>query len=297
MRIRAPRLSLAVGAAVLCLFAGCGKQEEPPAPAPVAAGVAARINGEVISFDQVRDIDGAQGADEVNPVVVDRLVDMTLLAQAARSLGLDKDPEVARRLDASARVILARAYLERATADVASAPSADEVRNYYDKHPELFAQRRIFQLREVSTAWPVSGAEELKRSLQSARGALEVDRQLAAKGLQFSERQLMEPAERLPLSAVKQIAQLAPGRSIVLVDAEAAVGRPGRARVLTLVSSRSMPRTMAEASPAIEAFLLNEKRRTAGREHVAELRARAQVVKYAGDPPVGSTYARQPSAR
>lgn len=297
MRTGALLLPLVTSAAALWLLSGCAKTEEPPATEPVAARAAAKVNGEVISFEQVRDIEGVRAADEVDASALDRLVDLTLLAQAARTQGLDKDPDVARRLEASTRVILARAYLDRMADGSVRAPSTVEARKYYDEHPELFAERRTYQLRELRIAWPAAGGEDLKKSLQSTRSAADVDRQLAAKGLRFTERQILEPAERLPLPAIKQIAQLAPGQSVVLVEAEAVEGRPGRARVLTMVSSRATPRALAEALPAIESFLHKERRRLAGRDHVAELRANAQVIKYAGDPLIEPLHARQPPTR
>lgn len=298
MRSRALRRPLVSGAAALLVLSACGKSEPPPAPEPPAAGrVAAKVNGEVISFDQVRDVEGMRDADAVDPGALDRLVDLTLLAQAARTKGLDKDPEVARRLEASARAILARAYLDQVADASAQPPSAVEARKYYDDHPELFAQRRTYQLREVRTAWPGAGADDLKKALQTTRNPADIDRLLTGKGLRFSERQLLEPAERLPLPAVKQIAQLSPGQSIVLVDAEPADDRPGSARVLTVVNSRSTPKSVEQALPAIQAFLHNEKRRLAGREHVAQLRAGAQVLKYAGDPLIEPLHARKPATR
>lgn len=280
-------------AASLCLLAACGKKEEV-AEQP-AGRVAAKVNGEVIVFDQVQDVDGLSGTDTVDPGALDKLVDLTILAQAARAKGLDKDPVIARRLEAAARGILARAYLDQAAEASFQPPSAVEARKYYDEHPELFAQRRTYQMRELKLSWPAEGGEALRKSIEAARSPGDVDKLLASKGLKFAERALLEPAERLPLNAVKAISKLPAGGSIVLVDAEAGPAQPGRARVLTLVSAKPSPKSVEDSLPAIQAFLHNERRRAAGREHVAQLRAGAQVLKYAGDPLIEPVHARKPA--
>ncbi len=58
--------------------------------------------------------------------------------------------------------------------------------------------------------------------------------------------------------------------------------RPGGVQILSLAASRSQPLTLAQATPAIEQFLLNERKRKLVADDLAALRAGAKI-EYLGD--------------
>src|ERR671934_1186453 len=100
------------------LLAGCDR-----APATRAdAQLVARVNGIEISAHRLRAAGGASVAQ-----AVEKIIDRELLVQKAVEAGLERDAQVAERIDDARRQVLAQAYIERAAA-VAAKPSREEVR-------------------------------------------------------------------------------------------------------------------------------------------------------------------------
>ena len=114
---------------------------------PANTHALARVNGVEISARQLP-----------NQQALEKIIDRELLVQKALAAGLDKDPAVAETLDNARRQVLAQAYVERVATGGAK-PTRDEVRAFYDQNPALFAERRIYRIRELTVAEPADLAE------------------------------------------------------------------------------------------------------------------------------------------
>jgi hypothetical protein len=79
----------------------------------------------------------------------------------------------------------------------------------------------------------------------------------------------------LPLASVDQFGKMKDGQAIFNV-------RPGGAQVINLAASRAQPVTLEQATPAIEQFLLNERKRKLVADDLAALRSAAKI-EYVGD--------------
>src|SRR6185369_1599295 len=99
---------------------------------------------------------------------LDRVIDRELLVQQAQQLGLDRDPEVARKVEEARRQVLAQAWLDRAAARD-NRSSAAETAKFYDENPALFAQRRIYRFQELVVSVP---ADKVDPQLNLIRGEL-----------------------------------------------------------------------------------------------------------------------------
>src|SRR5689334_10316465 len=106
MRLALPAAALLV--AVLAL--ACSRDE-------TRARIAARVNGEAISIDRLRQALAQSNAAAERPAapaaLMEREIDRELLAQKARDLHLERDRVVAAAIEAATTGILAQAYLER----------------------------------------------------------------------------------------------------------------------------------------------------------------------------------------
>src|SRR5439155_358989 len=107
------------------------------------AQLVARVNGIEISARQIR-----TGAAPSVAQAVDKVIDRELLVQKALEAGLERDPLVKDSIDSARRQVLAQAYLDRA-AGTRAAPSREEVRAFYAENPALFAERRVYRMREL----------------------------------------------------------------------------------------------------------------------------------------------------
>lgn len=266
-----PRVGRAAcGAAVVLLLAACGARSDK-----AATQVAAKVNKDEISVHQVNFMMQRQGAvapgqeQQVSQEAVERLIDQQLALQKAEELKIDRDPQVMQAVDAARREIVARAYLERMGSSI-SKPTPQEIRQYYASKPQLFAQRRIFDLREVNIEATPEQIQPLQHKLATARNAEELSAQLRAAGLRHEVRQSSTAPESLPMAVVDRVAALGPGQSLVLTA-------PGGAKVVYLVEARPAPLDEAAAAPRIERFLLNERKRQVFEQDLKALRAKAQI--------------------
>lgn len=255
-------------------LAACGGRSSDP-----ASQIAAKVNREEISVHQVNYFLRRQGpvaptqVDAASRRTLEALVDQEVAVQAALEQKLDRDPIVVQSLEAARRELLARAYAERSTRGI-SAPTPQEVKQYFDSKPALFARRRLYTL--VDTAIDATPEEQklIAAQLPTTRGAGDVKVVLRQAGLRFGSRHTTVGAEALPLQAVDQIAALNDGQSLL-------VGGPRDAHIYTVVETRPAPLNLEEARGAIENFLTAERRRMALDLQIKALRE-ASRIEYVG---------------
>ena len=265
----------ALAATVLCLSlvtVACGKGGDKKASSQVAV----KVNGDEVSVHQVDLILRRQVAnvpanqqDVVTRRVVETLVDQEILSQAARKDKLDQDPQVVQMMEAAKRDVLARAYLERLS-DKVTEPSSDEVDRYYDSHPNLFSQRRLYSLQETTVAMPADKAAQLKEKLEATPSMEKLDEVLKAESVRSNTRQLSISAEDVPLGLLDQLAALKEGRSVVQLQ-------EGSGRVLTMINSKLSPIPPAQAKRLIAMHLVKERQRNALQQGVKALREQSKI--------------------
>lgn len=283
-----PRISLLtsalVTAAVLTLAAcggGSGGGEEKK-----ATQVAAKVNGEEVTVHQ---INGALPKMN-NPTeaqvktatkqVLERLIDQQLFIQKAMEGKLDRDPQVMTAIENARREILSRAYVERVMGNAAK-PDAAEVKKFYDAHPELFSERRVYRLQEV--AMQVAGAEleALKQALPPMKTLQEVVAYAKEKNIRVTANSSVRAAEQLPMEFAARVSKLKDGEII-------AVPGPGGIAIVQIVASQSQPLNEQQGTPFIEQFLQNKARMEIAKNELKTLRGAAKI-EYVGD------YAKDPA--
>jgi EpsD family peptidyl-prolyl cis-trans isomerase len=269
---RAAAAALLLAVALAGSLAGCGD----PTKRERRAGVekAAIVNGEAVTMPQIELALQQRGvrpeqAQAAGQVVLERLIHQQLAAQRAAELKLDREPRVQLQLEAARREVLARAYAEHVGAGAAR-PTADEVRRYYDNHPWLFGERRLYSLQELAIEARPEQVDELRRRLAESKEIGELVEWLRANGYRVAVSQAVRAAEQLPPASVKAIAGLQDGQALL----QAA---PNGVRVVVRAGSQPQPVTLEQATPAIEALLLAERRRALVRDDLTALRREAKV--------------------
>ena len=257
----------ALVAAVVLALAGC---RGPDANGPPAA---ARVNKREISVQDVEYVLGQRGSGARRPQaagreVLEQLIDQELALQAAVAREIDRDPQVQQQLEAARREIVARAYLDR-VAQKAPAPSKEEIVRFFESHPQLFAQRRIYTLRQIKIDAPASAIAELNSHLASDS----IDAFMAyvsRGGYPMTDEQVVRPAEQLPMASLPEYARLREGEPLSsVVD--------GQLQIDVLVHSRLQPTDLAHAEAAIAQLLLNDRRRQMVADDLRSLRAIASL--------------------
>jgi EpsD family peptidyl-prolyl cis-trans isomerase len=273
-------VSLLGCAALAAALAGCG---QGPAAQPAAKGVraspagdardagklAAKVNGTPISVVQ---ISGAPGVSSAQ--ALEKIIDRELLVQKALQAKLDRDPQVVQAIETSRRQLLAQAYLERAAAAAKSTP--DEVSAFYSENPALFAQRRIYRLRELVVTASADQLELIRSEAASATDLDEVAGWLKWRNLKVGPvTGATQPAEQLPLGHLSRLAGMRQGEIAVFASA------PG-ATLVQLVHAQDAPLTEQQAAPLIEQFIAGRKRLELAAAEVRRLREVA-TIEYVGD--------------
>src|SRR5215207_8221574 len=146
------RAAILAAAALTLLLAGCGDKKDKDKP---ATQTAARVNKEEITVHQInyvlsqqRGLPPAQAA-SASRQVLERLIDQELALQKAADQKIDRDPRVVQQIEAVRREVISRAYLEK-IGEGAPKPTPAEVAAYYETHPALFKERRVYSLQEVN---------------------------------------------------------------------------------------------------------------------------------------------------
>jgi EpsD family peptidyl-prolyl cis-trans isomerase len=185
--------------------------------------------------------DAPAQAASAESLALERLIEQELALQKASDQKLDRDPRVMQQIEASRREIISRAYVEK-IGEGAPKPSPAEVKAYYDKHPALFANRRVYNLQEVDIELAPAQVDAVKAALQAAKTFPAFVEYLKANGFKFQGTEGVRAAEQLPLASLDQFAALKDGQAVF-------VARPKGARVIHLVASRSQPVNLDRRPP------------------------------------------------
>ena len=279
--------------ASVVLLAGCGDKKDK-----AASQTAAKVNKDEITVHQINFVLQQQRGlrpeqtDAASRQILERLVDQQLALQKSDDMKLDRDPRVVQQLEAARREILARAYLEK-IGEGAPKPSADEIKKYYDEKPALFSERRVYSIQEIAIEAKPEQVAELREKLAASKNINEFTEFLKAKDYRFSGNQAVRAAEQLPLNSLDSFARMKDGQAMVVPAASGV-------QVVLLAGSRSQPVSEEQARPAIEAYLLNERRRKLVEDDMKALRSASKIefvgkFAQAASAPVGAASAAAPS--
>ena len=227
---------------------------------PTNTHALARVNGVEISARHA----------PMTTQALEKIIDRELLVQKALEAGLDKDPAVLETIDNARRQALAQAYVER-LAGAAVKASRDEVRAFYNDNPALFAERRIYRVRELTAAVPAEAIRELH-----ARDLDDIAASLKSRGARFTLKTQTQPAEELPLAFLPQLARMKPGE-LAVFPVPASHAGPAGSSAIQLIHAEDAPLDAEQASALIEQFLAGRKRLQLAAAEVKKLREGARI--------------------
>jgi len=265
------RVSLAA-VAVATLLVACGGDKGDK-----VSQTAAKVNKEEITVHQINFVlQRQQGlkpeqTEAASRQVLERLIDQELAVQKAQEQKLDRDPRVVQQIEALKREIIARAYVER-VGESAAKPTNEEIAKYYADKPALFKDRRIYSLQEVQIEARPDQYDMLRAKLAEAKSINEFAEFLKANDFRFNGNQAVRAAEQLPLASLDRISRLKDGESDM-----APTPNGSGLTVLYLIGSRSQPVDEARARPAIEAFLLNQRKTEVVQKDLKALRDSSKI--------------------
>ena len=276
-----------LGVAFCLLLAACGGKKTD------ATQLVARVGTDEIS---VHELNAAlarlpEGGEAVNAQtsreLLEKLIDERLAADQAVNNKLDRSPAVVLAMEEARRDILAQAYLQQVVARQAK-PSTVDVNRYFDEHPALFAERRIYTLRELDIQPAGSSKAMVTQMVAQNKSPDEIAAWLQASKIVFQNNSVTRPAEDLPMSVLDKISAVKDGSTVTLET-------PGDDfHVLQVLSSQSAPLSRTDAQSKIERFLQNQQSQDAIREELHRLRTVTKI-DYLGEFASGSSPSASPT--
>lgn len=266
-------LPLLIGVAVSF---GCGKNEEKK----VATQVAAKVNSDEITVNQINNVLSRtpnippEAAERAKRDILNRLIDQQLARQQAVEKKLDRSPGVVQAIEAARTEILARAYGEQIAA-AQPKPTPEEVKKYYAEHPELFAQRRLFNIEEITFEAKEGVTGGLRERLAKFRSMPEIATWLNTQGVKFGANRGARAAEQIPLEILPKLHAMKDGQ--IQLFENAAGGQ-----IIRLAASKADPVTEQVAAPRIQQYLFNRRSSEAVAAEMKRIKAGAKI-QYVGE--------------
>jgi len=134
---------------VVVLLSGCGGSEDSVDASNTQ--VVAKVNSEEVTIHQLNQLlsrvrvpeSGEYSQEEIEKKALDSLIERTLVLQAAKKVKLDREPAVLSALEEAKNKVLIERYVQRTLESVAK-PTDEQVQQFYDDFPELFADRKMY---------------------------------------------------------------------------------------------------------------------------------------------------------
>jgi EpsD family peptidyl-prolyl cis-trans isomerase len=202
--------------------------------------------------------------------ILNGLINQELAKRQAILKGLDRSASVVLDIEAARSEILARAYRE-SLVDYLPKAAPYEVETYYRKHPELFAQRRVFSLEELNFVGSDDVAGGVREQVSRSRSMKEVAEWLQSRGIAFTGNRNVLAAEEIPLEILPKLQLMKQGETQLF-------GAGGtRFRVIRVVAFQAAPVDEAAAAPRIRQFLFNRNSAELIAQKSKELRTSAKI--------------------
>lgn len=260
----------AVLAAVLAAaLAGCGDGAKESKPGQALASV----NGEEITVLQLNEEIQRAGVpasrqQEASKQLLQALIDRQLLEHAAVQEKLDRDPKVLQAIERARSLIVAQAYMQRRLANLAR-PTPAEVEEYFNKHPEFFANRKQFRMDQLILA-AKDLTPEARAAADAARSLEEVAVWLDAHQVKYGRAQVTRSTSELNPELSKKLLGMPKGQLFSVREGE-------RAMLLAIAEVREAPVSLEVAGPQIEKYLMSSKSKELAAAEVARLRQQARI--------------------
>jgi EpsD family peptidyl-prolyl cis-trans isomerase len=264
------KLFILIAVLSLALSACDGKR-----PAASAASKAAvKVNGQAILEAEIQAKStlsgGAGGKQEpVSEQAMESMVNMELMRQAAVQAKLDADETVQTKIANSLRSILAMAYMEKLLAS-AGKPTDAEISAYYEQNPERYAQRKLYDLREVLIQTSSASEAEIKEQLGKLKKADPFEQWLTQGNIPHQSNPVSILADRVPEDMFQQLKKVPVGGYVVLDGKEPM-------QVLFVLSEKMQPATLGQVSQQIWNTLFEQRRKAALDNAIKQQRDQAKI--------------------
>lgn len=251
------------------------------------------VNGEEVSESELNEELAAanvpESADkkEILPQLLQRIIERRLVAQKATEEGIDRSPEYLSRQRRMNEQLLIGLYTQR-QADSLKAPTPAETQAFIARSPNIFQQRQILTLDQLSFERPADMS--ILQQLQNDHSLDAVANTLARLGIPITKGNGRLDTATVPAQLAQQITSLPPGEPFVAPS--------GNRVIVSVVTGRTdAPLTQEEARRVATEAVRRQKLQELVEGQVKELRTKAQITYQPGyEPKADQPKAGEPAA-
>lgn len=269
-RMNVPQRILTAGVILLTVagLAACGGDKQKKVGQALAS-----VNGEEITALQLNEelqragVPAAQ-QEAASKQLLEALIDRQVVENVALKEKIDRDPKVMQAVERAKALIISQAYMQKKLSGMAP-PSKAEVEDYFNKHPELFSNRKQFDMRQLLIASKDMN-DALKQVIDKSKSLDEVAAWMESNKIGFARAQVSRTTTDLAPELVAKLQSMPKGQLFIINEGE-------RAMLMTIVDIKEVPVKLAAAAPQIEQYLVNTRAKDAAKQEMERLRAAAKI--------------------
>lgn len=249
-------------------LAACGGDKQKKVGQALAS-----VNGEEITALQLNEelqragVPAAQ-QEAASKQLLEALIDRQVVENVALKEKIDRDPKVMQAIERAKALIISQAYMQKKLSGMAP-PSKAEVEDYFNKHPELFSNRKQFDMRQLLIASKDMN-DALKQVIDKSKSLDEVAAWMESNKIGFARGQVSRTTTDLAPELVGKLQSMPKGQLFIINEGE-------RAMLMTIVDIKEVPVKLAAAAPQIEQYLVNTRTKDAAKQEMERLRAAAKI--------------------
>lgn len=254
---------------VICgiVLTGCGDDAEKKSPSQVLA----KVNGKEITVLQLNYLLAQQpkADNETKQKLLDSLIEQELMVQKAEELKLDRNPDVLQSVEFSKKQVLAQAAIQNLIGKRIE-PSAADITKYYNEHPNLFANRQVFDV-AVFLLKASDMTESVNMALETSEKSEITQQILEKEGIKFKQTDAKRSAEQIPAVVLEKLMVINDGDIIKVPDEN------NNLMLMQLISHTSQPVSKDDAEQAIKQLLLNEQIQNKAQNQLESIKNTANI--------------------
>ncbi|BCM24236.1 hypothetical protein ZMTM_04950 [Methyloradius palustris] len=237
--------------------------------------MAARVNGAEISIHQVNQfLKNSPGitADNLSAArkqILDKLIDEQLAVEQAGKDNIDRTPDVQMQIEAAKRQIIASAYIKKVTLESVKI-SDEDTKTYYQEHPALFSDRKIYTLQDIGVQRSDDINSILTDDFIKQKSKQDLEDWLKSHHANFSIESYVRPAEQVPLDMLTKLAKLNAG-DVTILDLN------DIKHVIFVINTKQAPVAYSDSAALIKTFLFNTKAKPAAIDNLKKLREQSNI--------------------
>lgn len=232
-----------------------------------------RVNDEEITITQLNDElvhakVKAEQLEQAKKQLLESMIDLQLMVAESQQNKLDRSPVIMRAIERAKKQIIAQSYIQTLLSRIEN-PTDDEIAQYYEKHPELFAQRKKYTL--AFLRFPSKAMnDDLHKVIDSAKSLSDAVQWLDKRQISYIRDETIKTTMELSPQMNAKLKDSKKGEIVLIED--------NATNLLFAVKDvEADPVTVETIKPQISAYLMNIKRREAVQSEVSRLRSAANI--------------------